>query len=117
MVPCMHIKVVDKTPDMVHANGDRSCMHSLSIHRIRMTIGEARGIHNAMKSLHVVVFSKHPLPVGILHSQRQATAVSLRLQGLDDDGPRLLLPWADNGDQQGRPAGAEERMIWAGLMG
>ena len=49
--------------------------------------------------------------------RRQATAVSLRLQGLDDDGPRLLLPWADNGDQQGRPAGAEERMIWAGLIG
>ncbi len=44
VVPCMHIKVVDKTPDMVHANGDRACMHSLSNHR--MTIGEARGIHN-----------------------------------------------------------------------
>ncbi len=44
VVPCMRIKVVDKTPDMVHANGDRSYMHSLSIHR--MTIGEARGIHN-----------------------------------------------------------------------
>ena len=26
------------------SNGDRSCMHSLSIHR--MTVGEARGIHN-----------------------------------------------------------------------
>ncbi len=29
----MRIKVVDKTSDMVHANGDRSYKHYLSIHR------------------------------------------------------------------------------------